>query len=277
VNSAAQLNRLRWAVRATLTLGVATSVTANVLHATPHPISQAIAAWPPIALLLTVELVSRVPVHRRALAAARIAATAAIAGIAAWISYRHMAGVAARYGETGPAPHLLPLSVDGLIVVASISLVELTGRIRTLTTTPPTDRPTGKPVRRADPPEKPGRATRTRPARAKPDAPSAQPSTGPALPDPRHPTDPPRGTERAAPATDAPPYQPVSAADALMYQAWRTAIATGRPATGVDLAHAAGHPHDNSGIGRRAARRYRHAHANRPTAPLPDHGRTPTH
>ncbi|HZO63798.1 MAG TPA: DUF2637 domain-containing protein [Kribbellaceae bacterium] len=133
------LRRVRWAVRLTLTLGVAASVAANILHANPNPISQTIAAWPPLALLLTVELISRVPVHRRNLAVARLIATAAIAGIAAWVSYWHMAGVTARYGETGPSPYLLPLSVDGLIVVASISLVELAGRIRHLETptTPP--------------------------------------------------------------------------------------------------------------------------------------------
>jgi hypothetical protein len=119
-------------VRATLVLGVAASVVANVLHALDNPISQAIAAWPPLALLLTVELISRVPVHRRSLAAARLVATATIAGIAAWVSYWHMAGVAARYGETGASPYLLPLSVDGLIVVASICLVELGGRISAL-------------------------------------------------------------------------------------------------------------------------------------------------
>jgi hypothetical protein len=127
-----QLRRVRWAVRMTLVLGVAASVVANVLHALDNPISQAIAAWPPLALLLTVELISRVPVHRRSLAFARLFATATIAGIAAWVSYWHMAGVAARYGETGASPYLLPLSVDGLIVVASICLVELGGRISTL-------------------------------------------------------------------------------------------------------------------------------------------------
>jgi hypothetical protein len=126
-----QLRRIRWAVRATLVLGVAASVVANVLHAFDNPISQTIAAWPPLALLLTVELISRVPVHRRSLAAARLVATATIAGIAAWVSYWHMVGVAARYGETGASPYLLPLSVDGLIVVASICLVELGGRIAT--------------------------------------------------------------------------------------------------------------------------------------------------
>lgn len=123
-------NRIRWGVRAVLTLGVAASITGNVLHAHDNFISRAISAWSPLALLMTIELIARVPVHRMALAAARWAATALIAGIAAWVSYWHMAAVAARYGETGASPYLLPLSVDGLVVVASICLVELSGRIR---------------------------------------------------------------------------------------------------------------------------------------------------
>ncbi|MEO3929967.1 DUF2637 domain-containing protein [Micromonosporaceae bacterium B7E4] len=142
-----QLRRIRWAVRAVLLLGVAASVVGNVLHAWDNPISQAIAAWPPLALLLTVELISRVPVHRRSLAFARLAATAVIAGIAAWVSYWHMAAVAAKYGETDASPYLLPLSVDGLVVVASICLVELAGRIRDASTPAP-----------VTPPEEPGQA-----------------------------------------------------------------------------------------------------------------------
>jgi DNA-binding CsgD family transcriptional regulator len=124
-----QLGRVRWGVRGALLLGVATSVAANVLHARPNPISQAIAAWPPLALLLTVELISRIPVHRRSLSAVRLSATASIAAIAAWVSYWHMAGVASRYGEVGAAPYLMPLSVDGLVVVASVCLVDLTTRV----------------------------------------------------------------------------------------------------------------------------------------------------
>jgi hypothetical protein len=134
--TAAGLRRLRWAVRATLTLGVAVSITANVLHARAEPIAQAIAAWPPLALLIGVDLVSRVPVHRPLLGVLRIVATIGIAGIAAFISYGHMVGVAARYGESGIVPYLLPLSVDGLIVVASISLMELGGRLREIQPNP---------------------------------------------------------------------------------------------------------------------------------------------
>jgi hypothetical protein len=125
-----QLKRIRWAVRAALFLGVAASVAANVLHAQPNIISQTISAWPPLALLLTVELTSRIPMHKPLLAVVRVVATVAIAGIAAWVSYWHMQGVAIRYGETETSAFLLPISVDGLIVVASVSLVELAGRIR---------------------------------------------------------------------------------------------------------------------------------------------------
>ncbi|MBM0238697.1 DUF2637 domain-containing protein, partial [Micromonospora sp. ATA32] len=127
----ASLVRIRWGVRLVLALGVAASIAGNVLHARDELISQIISAWSPLALLLTIELISRVPVHSRRLAVGRWAATALIAGIAAWVSYWHMAAVASRYGETNGSQYLLPLSVDGLVVVASICLVELGGRIAT--------------------------------------------------------------------------------------------------------------------------------------------------
>jgi hypothetical protein len=144
-----QLQRLRWAVRAVLTAGVAASVAANILHADPNPISQTIAAWPSLAFLLTVELVSRIPVTRRFRAAVRIAATAVIASIAGWISYWHMVDVAARYGESADSAHLLPFTVDGLIVVASVSLVELAVKIAKLTEPAATEKapePTPEPI-----------------------------------------------------------------------------------------------------------------------------------
>jgi hypothetical protein len=134
MHSIGQLKRLQWAVRAVLALGIAASVAANILHAEPNLISRTISAWPPLALLLTVELVSRIPVTRPLLAVVRIGATATIAGIAAWVSYWHMVGVVGRYGETGESPYLIPITVDGLIVVASVSLVELTAKLIALQT-----------------------------------------------------------------------------------------------------------------------------------------------
>lgn len=126
----AHLYRVRTGVRAALTLGVAASVAANVLHAEPTLVGRAIGAWSPLALLLTVELISRIPVSSRALAVLRMGSTAVIAGIAAWVSYWHMVSVASRHGESVTSAHLLPLSVDGLVIVASVSLVEIAARLR---------------------------------------------------------------------------------------------------------------------------------------------------
>lgn len=147
MDTTASLYRIRWAVRAVLALGVGASIAGNILHAEHDPVAQAIAAWAPAALLITIELISKVPVHGRVLASARLAATALIAGIAAWVSYWHQVAVAVRYGETGASPYLLPLSVDGLVVVASICLVELADRIRAA------ERPSSTPVPDPIPPQ----------------------------------------------------------------------------------------------------------------------------
>jgi hypothetical protein len=126
----AHLYRVRTGVRAVLALGVAASVAANVLHAEPTIVGRVIGAWSPLALLLTVELISRVPAHRLVLSVLRMIATGLIAGIAAWVSYWHMVAVVTRTGESVTSAHLLPLSVDGLVVVASVSLVEIAARLR---------------------------------------------------------------------------------------------------------------------------------------------------
>ncbi|MCY1144000.1 DUF2637 domain-containing protein [Actinoplanes sp. Pm04-4] len=261
---------MRWAVRATLGLGVTVSIAANVLHARDNPVSQAIAGWPPIALLLTVELISRIPASSRGLAAVRICATALVAGIAAWVSYWHMVSVAARYGETGASPYLLPLSVDGLVIVASICLVELNVRVQRTGPPPPIPCPT-------DPTQKPtAQHSATGPESTQPSRPT-QPVPAPG----RTRTD---RTHRAHPQQPATPvaaaqtavlelptgqtlqaglYQPVSEQDRAMYEVWLRATATGRRLSGADLARAAGRSNDNTGTGRRAARRYTDAHNHR--------------
>jgi hypothetical protein len=72
---------------------------------------------------------------------------------------------------------------------------------------------------------------------------------------------PPRPVHPSPPAPPAPVYEPVSDEDAAMYQAWCTGVEAGQEPTGADLARAAGRADDATGIGRRAARRYRDAHA----------------
>ncbi|WP_433304389.1 DUF2637 domain-containing protein [Actinoplanes sp. CA-030573] len=257
-----RLTQLRWGVRAVLALGVAASVTANVLHARTNPVSQAIAGWPPIALLLTVELISRIPVYRRSLAAVRIGATAIIAGIAAWVSYWHMAGVAARYGETGASAYLLPLSVDGLVVVASVCLVELGSRAAASPIPAPDARSADRAAASAPP------TNGTTAHRTSSSSPAA--ASTPASPQ-RSATTNRRGDGRRveAPRTpavsgDSTAYHPTNDDDAAMYRAWLQAVADGRHPSGADLARAVGRADDNTGVGRRAARRYRTAHVSPP-------------
>jgi hypothetical protein len=67
------------------------------------------------------------------------------------------------------------------------------------------------------------------------------------------------------------PYQPSSDEDRIMYDTWQAGVAAGAEPSGAELARAAGRANDDSGVGRRAARRYREAHATAPpTAGPPD-------
>jgi hypothetical protein len=75
-----------------------------------------------------------------------------------------------------------------------------------------------------------------------------------------------------------PAYEPVSDEDAAMYELWRRGVAAGREPSGADLARAAGRANDASGIGRKAARRYREVHAEAQTAAVASTARfTNTH
>lgn len=55
---------------------------------------------------------------------ARNASAAAVAGIAAWSSWSHMVHVALRYGERAEVAYVLPLSVDGMLVVATVAMAD---------------------------------------------------------------------------------------------------------------------------------------------------------
>jgi hypothetical protein len=75
---------------------------------------------------------------------------------------------------------------------------------------------------------------------------------------------------RPVPEPRIPPvYEPVSDEDAAMYELWCRGVAAGQEPSGVDLARAAGRANDASGIGRKAARRYRDAHAEARTSAAP--------
>lgn len=55
---------------------------------------------------------------------ARTSSTVAVASIAAWSSWSHMVHVALRFGERPEVAYVLPVSVDGLLIVASTVMVD---------------------------------------------------------------------------------------------------------------------------------------------------------
>ncbi len=59
----------------------------------------------------------------KAIRAAMSAVVVAVAGFAAVVSYSHIYGLGRAHGQDGAAARLLPLSVDGLIVAASLVLL----------------------------------------------------------------------------------------------------------------------------------------------------------
>lgn len=64
---------------------------------------------------------------------ARATSTAAVASIAAWSSWSHMVHVALRFGERPEVAYVLPISVDGMLIVASTVMVDdkrTGGRVR---------------------------------------------------------------------------------------------------------------------------------------------------
>ncbi len=134
-----QVKHLKIAASAVLVFGILASLAANVAHSLERPDFHDIATWkaygglvlaglPPLALFACIELVVRIPTHSRVLGPARIAVTLVIGGFAGWVSYGHMFDVAIMMGESSTAAAIYPLIIDGMMLVATISAIEL-GRV----------------------------------------------------------------------------------------------------------------------------------------------------
>jgi len=127
--------KTRWFVASIVFVGVAVSIAVNQLDA--HTlINKGIAGWPPLGLLLTLELLTRIPTGQKLGAFTRVAATLAVAGAAGWLSYWHMVAAVADHGESATNAHIWPATVDGLMAVAAVGMVELGARIRAMKSQP---------------------------------------------------------------------------------------------------------------------------------------------
>jgi hypothetical protein len=129
------LTWLRTFSRTVMLAGFIASAGGNVLHAEKTPVDILIALAAPSFLAAAFELVSRIPLPKeRSLLfkAVRVSGTGAIAGISAVISYFHQRDAIFHETHDQLQAYLLPAAVDALMVVGSISLIELSIQIREL-------------------------------------------------------------------------------------------------------------------------------------------------
>jgi hypothetical protein len=181
-----------WAYTGTI-LGGLSSIAANVAHscippvgasADWHPQYGAIAvsmAWP-IFLFVAVEILIKVPWPRGfAYHLLRWCGLLPVAIVAAFVSYRHLSGLLAHYGEERIVAFLGPLAVDGMMIMATGALYAISNRTRALkatTVTPTVSVPAAVPPAlaagsAAQPPQPPTVAV-----------PIASPAVSPAVPSP---------------------------------------------------------------------------------------------
>jgi len=123
-----------WAYAGAL-LGAGVSVAANVAHSyvppaeagpgwSPHTGAVVGAVFWPVALLVAIEVLARVPWPNAARwTVVRFGGLGPVALVAAVVSYRHLSGLLSYYGEDGITATVGPLAVDGLMVMATGALL----------------------------------------------------------------------------------------------------------------------------------------------------------
>lgn len=126
--------RLRWFVTGVFSTGIGISVLLQVLHAPEAGgwVAKVIGGFPPVAVFLCVEMISRIPIERWLSGSARVLIAVGVTGGAMWISYEQQYGYIGELGFTGDEVTIFPLIIDGLMFVATLSLVEVTRIVRNL-------------------------------------------------------------------------------------------------------------------------------------------------
>ena len=125
----------RWAVTAFLA-GVGVSIACNFIAADPTILGRAVAVWPALAFLISAHLYQHVPVAKGWLDVTRKLSILAIMGVAGWVSYWHIVEVVLRAGESSVTAHIMPATIDAMMVIASA--------VYTAKPKPPVKRPAAK-------------------------------------------------------------------------------------------------------------------------------------
>lgn len=110
------------------------TVALNVMHAPPTWGARLIGGTPPVFVFFCIELISRIPATSKLLSVGRIAASILVSGLSFAISYQQQMEFIHALGFEGWIAYVYPVIIDGVVVVATLSLVEVTRKVRELRT-----------------------------------------------------------------------------------------------------------------------------------------------
>ena len=125
--------KLRWFCRVVVLVATGSSVWANWLHSDKNGFAIAINVMPPLLVLLGYEMSSRIPLwegpwwHPRRWA--RPGTMFGITIIGAWLSYWHQHDAFFKYSKDAQTALLLPFAIDGLMIIASVSVMDLSDKL----------------------------------------------------------------------------------------------------------------------------------------------------
>lgn len=123
-----------WFVMVVDLLLVGAAVTLNVMHAPGGNVAHAIGGSAPVFLFLCVHLIAKVPATSRWLSFGRITPTVVVAGICFSISWQQQVNFMLSVGFSGWTVYAYPIMIDGAMLVTTLSLVEVTRKLRSLRT-----------------------------------------------------------------------------------------------------------------------------------------------
>lgn len=122
-----KISRLRWLCRGVVVAATLVSVWSNSLTALGTTQSYVIMIMAPLIVLGGFELVSRIPLSEASwiVRFTRPVTTAGITGGGAYLSYWHQRDAFMHYSQDIKTAYVLPALIDGLMVSAAVSLIEL--------------------------------------------------------------------------------------------------------------------------------------------------------
>lgn len=124
--------RMWWLVSVITVAGLGLTMALNVMHAPDTMAGHLIGGFPPVAVLGCLELISRIPQTSRLFSAVRVIATVLVTVAAFWISYGQQKAYILDQGFEADHAAIYPLIIDGAMVVAALSLVEVSRKVREL-------------------------------------------------------------------------------------------------------------------------------------------------